>query len=113
MAETMIMAFKSINNKIKTLPHVVIETLQELTGEVAETLRQEGYQARTVTVKVRFRDFETHTRAQTLPAPTDDPQTLREAALTALNRLPLTKWVRLIGVRLGGLVKVEPESIQG
>jgi len=38
---------------------------------------------------------------------------LREAALTALNRLPLTKWVRLIGVRLGGLVNVEPESIKG
>jgi DNA polymerase-4 len=83
---------------------VLVDVLRQLAGEVVGRLVAQGYRARTVTVKLRFADFETHTRAVTLPAPTDAAPRLIEAALACFDRHALTKKVRLIGVRLGGLV---------
>jgi len=85
---------------------VIARYLAELTKDVVENLKREGYTGRTVTVKVRFNDFETHTRAKTLAEPTDLPDTVRKAAFDCLNRIELKKRVRLIGVRVGNLEKI-------
>ncbi len=82
------------------------KTLSELIGETVNDIRQRGYRSKTVTVKVRFSDFKTYTRAKTLPKPTDALDKIRKAAFECLGRVELTKKVRLIGVRLSGLEKV-------
>lgn len=87
---------------------VLVRTLITLTREVAETIKEEGYRGRTVTVKIRFSDFETHTREKTLKDSTDSFQTIRDAALDCLNRFELKKRVRLIGVRVGDLERTAP-----
>jgi DNA polymerase-4 len=69
-------------------------------------MRQEGYKGRTVTVKVRFSDFKTYTRAKTFAAPTDSPDEIRRGAFDCLGRVELKKKVRLIGMRMGNLEKV-------
>jgi DNA polymerase-4 len=56
-----------------------------------------------VTVKIRFSDFQTQTRAKTLPEPADDLETLRRAAFACLGKFELKKKVRLVGVRAGRL----------
>ncbi len=87
---------------------VLVQTLITLTRQVVQHLRQEGYRGRTVTVKVRFSDFETHTRETTLEEPTDSFQAISQAALACLDRVEIRKRVRLIGVRVGELHKANP-----
>lgn len=84
----------------------VARTLAALAQEVADGLRAEGYQGKTVGIKIRFSDFETHTRERTLPEPTDSAKVIRKAAFECLGRLDLRKKVRLVGVRVGELEKI-------
>jgi DNA polymerase-4 len=80
-------------------------TLAELTHDVIAEMRDEGYLARTFTVKVRFDDFETLTRALTLPASTAIESRARQAVFACFKRVKLQKRVRLLGVRAGNLEK--------
>ncbi len=83
----------------------LFKVLAELAREVAAGLKQEGYQGKTVTVKVRYGDFETHTHAKTLPSVTCRQEEIRGAAFDCFSRFELKKKVRLIGVRVSGLVR--------
>jgi DNA polymerase IV len=81
----------------------IASTLQALTRELLEHLREQNNVVRNVAVKLRFADFETHTHAITLAAPSDDPELIAHAALDCLKRFALIKKVRLVGVRFAGL----------
>ena len=70
-------------------------------------MKEEGYRGRTVTLKIRFNDFKTYTRAKTLSQHTDSEGEIRRAAFDCLGRLELKKKVRLIGVRIGNLTKIK------
>ena len=85
---------------------VIAKTLAELTKEVVINMKEEGYQGRTVTLKIRFNDFKTYTRAKTLSRHTDSEEEIRKAAFDCLGRLELKKKVRLIGVRISHLQKL-------
>ena len=63
-----------------------------------------------MTVKVRFSDFTTFTRAKTFDAPTGSPDEIRRGAFDCLGRVELKKKVRLIGIRMGNFEKVEKED---
>lgn len=88
-------------------------TLEVLAHDVAAGLRAEGYLGKNVTVKLRYADFETHTHAVTLPAPTAEHEAIRVAALGCLERFSLDRKVRLLGVRVGGLVKADTPAGAG
>ena len=60
----------------------------------------EGRPAERVGIKVRFKPFFTVSRSLTLPAPTNDPEALGDAAVSLLDRLERDRPVRLLGVRL-------------
>jgi DNA polymerase-4 len=83
----------------------IVSTMTSLVDDVVEELREEGYAARTVTVKIRYRDFRTHTRAQTLPGPVEDAAAVRTTAIALLERFAMDRPVRLVGVRLSNLRK--------
>jgi DNA polymerase-4 len=89
---------------------VIAKTLAELTKEVVNSMKEEGYQGRTVTVKIRFNDFKTYTRAKTLSEPTVSEEEIRRGAFDCLRRFQLKKKVRLIGVRISHLKKSSPPS---
>ncbi len=83
------------------------ERLKELCQAVLRRLMAEGFSAfRTVVVKVRFADFETHTRAHTLAQPTNSLSVVEFEALKLLmpfldsRENPRRKPIRLIGIRL-------------
>ncbi|MDQ7842120.1 MAG: DNA polymerase IV [Armatimonadota bacterium] len=86
---------------------VIVRTIAALAEEVADDLRRDGYRGRTVTVKIRYHDFKTHTRARTLEEEIGNARQIREAALTLLDRFTLDRPVRLVGVRVSGLVRRE------
>jgi len=73
-------------------------------------MKEEGYRGRTVTVKVRFTDFKTYTRAKTLLEFTDSEGEIRRVAFDCLGRFELKKKVRLIGIRISNLEKVKNEE---
>ena len=75
----------------------------ELIRGVIANMKEEGYKGRTVTVKVRFNDFKTYTRARSLDDFTDSEPEIRRAAFDCLSRLELKKKVRLIGFRISNL----------
>jgi DNA polymerase-4 len=85
----------------------IAKTLAELTREVVAEMKDSCFKARTVTVKIRFSDFETLTRAHTLPQSTDSEEEIRKTAFACLKRVELKKKVRLIGVRASHLEKTE------
>lgn len=82
---------------------VLEQTLDVLTRSVVQRLRKQGYRANTVTVKLRYADFEAHTHGCTLPAASDDLATIDHVAHACLKRFALIKPCRLIGVRVGSL----------
>jgi DNA polymerase-4 len=86
---------------------VIAKTLVELAKEVVHSMKEEGYKGRTVSLKVRFSDFKTLTRAKTFHDPTDSLEEVKKGAFECLGRIDLKKKVRLVGIRIGHLEKVE------
>jgi DNA polymerase-4 len=84
----------------------IAKNLAELTQDVVDNMKQFGYKGKTVTIKIRFSDFKTHTRAKTVDDFTDSIDIVRKAAFEALGRIELKKKVRLIGIKVGRLIKV-------
>jgi len=71
---------------------------------LAARLRRSAEVARNVGIKVRFADFTTITRSETLPAPIDTTHGIFEAALRLLKRAEIgDRPVRLLGVAAGTL----------
>jgi DNA polymerase-4 len=96
-----------------TFPHdvsdreVLNQTLDELADSVAGGLAEGGHAGRTVTLKIRLRPFRTHTRSRTIKSHTADPAVIRAVACRLLADFELDAPVRLLGVGVAGLVKVD------
>ncbi|WP_116205684.1 DNA polymerase IV [Amycolatopsis circi] len=77
--------------------------LLRLSERVGATLRSRGLRGRTVSIKVRFADFRTITRARTVLSATDVARDIHRTAVELLSEHAPTGAVRLIGVRVEGL----------
>lgn len=84
-----------------------------LCQRVAEDLKRKGYAGRTVGIKLRYQDFRSVTRDLTLTAATQDAVAIRRAAGECLKRVPLDKKIRLLGVRVSGLVPATEAAVMG
>lgn len=86
---------------------IIAKTLAELTKETVAELVDREYTCKNVTVKIRFSDFKTQTRAKTMESVADRLEVIRQTAFVhCLSNFALKgKKVRLVGVRLGGLEK--------
>ena len=84
---------------------IIARTLAALARQVVNDLQDGGHRAKTVSIKIRFSEFQTLTRAKTMDDYTDSEEDLRKAAFACLKRIELNKRVRLIGVRASNLDK--------
>ncbi|MXS84510.1 DNA polymerase IV [Nitrosomonas sp. HPC101] len=82
----------------------------ELCTRVAEDLHRKGYVGRTIGIKLRYKNFQTVTRDQTLRSPTADAPTIRRTAGNCLRRVPLEQELRLLGVRVSALSRADALS---
>ncbi len=88
-----------------------IQRIEEMEGvlwrlieEVGGRLRHHGSYARCITVKIRYTNFKTITRSQTLPTPTCFDREIFEVARHLLkNNLTRGAWIRLLGVSASNL----------
>jgi DNA polymerase-4 len=79
------------------------DVFTQLCTQVAADLARKGYVGRTIGIKLRFDDFKTVTRDQSITIPTCDPAEIRHVAGQCLKRVDLTRRLRLLGVRVGSL----------
>lgn len=92
-----------------TFEHDISDRLQletvidRMAHKVGARLRKSGLSGRTITLKIRHHDFETHTRSSTLPNPVDDPRILAATARRLLAGEDISNGLRLIGVGVSGL----------
>jgi DNA polymerase-4 len=82
----------------------------ELCEGVRDDLQRKGYAGRTIGVKLRYDNFATVTRVHTIDEATQSVDAIRRAAADCLKRVDLTRRIRLIGVRVGGLVPADAAS---
>ena len=88
--------------------------LLKLSDRTAARVRSAAMLGRTVTIRVRFADFTTITRSKTLRDPTDVSREVYETARSLYDALGLQRArIRLVGVRMEGLVDSEGAPIQG
>lgn len=81
------------------------ELFTRLCERLAGDLQRQGYATQTIGIKLRYDDFKSVTRDVTLPTAIDDAAAIRQAAGSCLKRVDLSRRLRLLGVRAGGLVK--------
>ena len=79
----------------------------ELCNGVASDLSRKGYAGRTIGIKLRYDDFTSITRDRTIERATHDAALIRRVAGECVKRVPLARRIRLLGVRVGNLVRAE------
>ncbi|HXV07233.1 MAG TPA: DNA polymerase IV [Burkholderiales bacterium] len=77
----------------------------DLCVRLSEDLARKGYLGKTIGIKLRYDNFKTVTRDHTIEQPTADARIIRRAAGECLKRTPLDRRLRLLGVRVGSLVR--------
>jgi DNA polymerase-4 len=78
----------------------VLRELLRLAEEVGRRVRNRGFVARTIGIKIRFADFRTVTRARTLPRATDSTAEIHRTAAVLYRGLELDRpRIRLVGVK--------------
>jgi DNA polymerase IV len=87
--------------------------LQPLIDKVWLHCEDKGPRGRTVTLKVKFNDFEIITRSKSVPFAVSSRSDLERLSIALLqNEMPLPRPVRLLGVSLSSLhddEQVEPQ----
>jgi len=89
----------------------ILNALDRLSDEVhKDVLRQQVY-FKTVTVRIRYENFETHTHGKTLPFITNRLQDLKKTARElAQAYLRADRKMRLVGVRVSNFVSAEKQK---
>jgi DNA polymerase IV len=91
----------------------MVAELRPLVDKVWRHCESTGNRGRTVTLKMKFFDFEIITRARSLSVPVANRDDLERIAVSLLQgEMPLPKAVRLLGVSLSSLGTPEPERHQ-
>ena len=78
--------------------------LLKLSEMVGRRARKHRYMGKTISLIIRYTDFETSSRQSTLPDFTNDTHDVYEGAITLLNGIHLKDKIRLLGVSLSTLI---------
>lgn len=84
-----------------------------LCEQVATDLGNKGYLGKTIGIKLRYDNFQSVTRDVTLDSFTADAATIRRQAGLCLKRVDLSRRIRLLGVRVGSLLRADEAVARG
>ncbi|HTW75713.1 MAG TPA: DNA polymerase IV [Steroidobacteraceae bacterium] len=76
-----------------------------LCERVARDLQRDGYAGRTIGVKLRYDNFQRVTRDQSVDVHTNDVAVIRRVAAQCLRRVSFERRLRLLGVKVSGLIR--------
>jgi DNA polymerase-4 len=78
--------------------------LTELAGKISESMKKKNAAGKTVTLKVRYDDFETITRSTSFSHYIDEAKDIAETAISLLEETKVGKRkVRLLGITMSNL----------
>jgi DNA polymerase IV (DinB-like DNA polymerase) len=76
-----------------------------ISQELAKEIRNENKRFKTVTLKIRFKNFETHTSSETMTEFSNSEKDIKSIAKMLLQKFyPFEKPVRLIGIKVSNLI---------
>ena len=89
----------------------ILNALDRLSEEVCKDALRQNLYFKTVTVKVRYENFETHTHSKTMPLITNRLQDLKKTARELMqDYLRLDRKIRLVGLRVSNFTSTEKEK---
>lgn len=83
--------------------HLIKKWLFHQAEAVARDLRHKGLKGKTISIKVKYRDFKVATRSLTLPGATNCTQTIFQGACRLLQKLHKAQKIRLVGVGVSNI----------
>jgi len=99
-----------------TTRFAIITELYHLEKRVFTEMQELDQTAKTVTLKIRFGDFQTLTRSRTVGKPIDSYNALQQVSRSIINEAPLDgKGIRLLGVSVSNLQEIntdEPKQLE-
>jgi len=91
-------------------PGLIYDSIDALADATHRALSNSGYLFRTVSVKVRFEDFDTRTRSRSIRFPSSDPELVKNIPKNLISEFTGVAKIRLIGIRLSNLQMVDNGS---
>jgi DNA polymerase IV (DinB-like DNA polymerase) len=89
----------------------ILNALDRLSEEVCKDVVKQNLYFKTVTIKVRYENFETHTHSKTMSLITNSLQDLKKTARELLQGyLRLDRKIRLIGLRVSNFTSTEKQK---
>jgi DNA polymerase IV (DinB-like DNA polymerase) len=89
----------------------ILNTLDGLSEEVCKDVQRQNLYFKTVTVKARYENFETHTHSRTMPLITNRSQDLKKTARELMQAyLRLDRKIRLIGLKVSSFTSIEKQK---
>lgn len=86
------------------------ERLIQIAEEIEKRIAKSDVSGKTVTLKIKYRDFKTQTRSKTLPYFIRDKQTILNTAIELMEQESFRESVRLLGITLSNLNTGEEEE---
>ena len=81
----------------------ILEIIDIIAKTTAERLQKLDAKGKTITVKLKYNDFEMHTRSKTEEHYFDSLAAIQSLAKTLIKEVPIEKPVRLLGVTISNL----------
>jgi len=91
---------------------ILRDIFTRLCQQVAADLQRKGYVGKTIGIKLRFDNFKSVTRDHTMDHYTANPSEIRQVGGLCLKRVDMKRRLRLLGVRVGALVKADSDQAQ-
>ena len=89
----------------------VLAVVESLSEELHHELVATNFLFKTITLKIRYENFETHTRGRTLPFFTDQIKDITKTSVELVKDFFfLDRKIRLIGIRLSNLFSTEKQT---
>ncbi|HSG03833.1 MAG TPA: DNA polymerase IV [Marinobacterium sp.] len=86
----------------------LVQAIEQVAIEVFARSDRINLRGKTATLKIKYQDFELHTRQASFSEPIESAEELKCAALAQMQKfLPLMRGVRLVGISLSNLVDDE------
>lgn len=89
----------------------MLEQLQKICVKLHERLHQQKLSGKTITLKIKYSNFETHTRSKTLPYYVSDKSILLENAKDLLYQQKPKESVRLLGISVSNFAQKDKKAL--
>ncbi len=85
--------------------------LVKFSDDISNSLNKKRLSAKTITVKIKTTNFETHTKSKTINTYINTPQEILENAISILKEVDISKGIRLIGVTVSNFTDIVVEQL--